>query len=201
MPTPAVKTATFTHLVVHRPLANQVEINAACPFPSPSSAADVMTYRAAAQSISARLFASLRQDAGLTYGFSSDVVIAPRSATLLLSGLVDAARFADALALVRDQLTTPRRPALDAAALSQTRWALAKSVAMGYQTTQEIAHKVFSSLVMGFGNQGVQLEAQLAVNVSGESVGQALAACLPRIVYAFVGDEKRINASLATGLN
>lgn len=182
--------------VFHRPVTSQVEIVAACPFPPATTAKEAMTYTAASALLGKLLYTALRGESGLTYAFDGEAIIAPEVAMLSLNGTVAADHMAEALTVIRSQLEQAAAGILDKAALSQVRWELAQTAALGYQTTLQVTEKLFESLSLGFGTDAVAKEGTLSAATADADVRAALMACAPHTVFALVGDETNIRKSL-----
>lgn len=192
---PAVRTAEPSAEGDHvrgfaRAGATQVMITCACPLPAPVAMADAVAYRAAAAMLGTRFNQRLREDAGVSYGVSSQAVLVPGAAHLVARTAVDAAALSSSLRTLRTEMRRLGSGKADQALLSQVVWSLAREVAREDETALQLAVALFEAETKGFGWRSVGTEGPLVAGLAGATgsrVAEALVACAQRPLLTLVG--------------
>jgi zinc protease len=185
-------------IVVPRPGISQTELTVACRLPNADDRAEVV-HRVLAGVVGGYLTASLREEAGATYGVSGRArVLRGGAAHLRMDMVVDNARLKDVLRVVRRHWEAFGAGEFDRGAISQARWTIASNSNLAFQTTTEIAARILDALNRGWSLDFAARAPVYAKSVEARDLAAAFAICRSSTVLAGVGDEVVISSAFGS---
>jgi zinc protease len=184
-----------TILIAHRPGATQGEIRFGCLLPPPG--ASRARYDVMARLLSERVNGAVRFSMGASYGLGAQVVTYRGGAAhLSLTGSVDNAHVADALAVLRRTLILFEQGHFREKEIDVTRWRAARSYAVRYTTNASVVASILATRNEDRDLRAIDAYPEDLIAVTPEALAADFARCQAAPVISLVGDEPTLRQAV-----